>query len=92
MISRFRFPLWARIAGVALLVSFILGQTLASLQPGPITTAIVQLVSMTCPAVLPSSREIRIGDAARALDRLVMIRVLEAIDENSGCGRKSVVG
>ena len=89
---RHRFPLWARIAAVALLASFILGRALASLQPGPITAAIVQAASMTCPAALPSSREIQIGDAARTLDRMVLIRMLEEIDGRSGCGRKIAAG
>lgn len=89
---RLRFPLWSRIAGAALLASFILGQVLAIQPPGPITAAIVQAASMTCPAALPSSREIQIGDAARTLDRMVLIRMLEEIDGRSGCGRKIAAG
>ena len=89
---RLRVPLWARSVAAALLASFILGRVLAHQPTGPITAAIVQLASMSCPAALPSSREIQIGDAARTLDRMVLIRMLEEIDGRSGCGRKIAAG
>jgi len=89
---RLKVPLWARSVAAALLASFILRQVLAIQPPGLITAAIMQLASMTCPAALPSSREIRIGEGARTFDRMVLIRMLEAIDGRDRCGRNAAAG
>ena len=93
MIARLRrVPLWARSVVIALAIAFALGRTLAFQPPGQFTAAILRTTTMTCPTALPISREIRIVDGARTLDRLTMAKFLEAIDGRDRCGRNVPVG
>jgi len=93
MITRRRrhVPLWARLVAFALAGSFIAGRGINTQPPGQITAAIMRTASTTCPAALPCSRSIQIVDGARALDRMTLAKLLEAIDGRDRCARKAVV-
>ena len=54
------------------------------------TAAILRKAATTCPSALPSSREIRIVDGARTLDRMVLAKILEEVDGLDRCGRNVV--
>lgn len=87
---RRRVPLWARMVAIALSASLGLGRALASQPPGQMTAAILRKAATTCPSALPSSREIRIVDGARTLDRMVLAKILEEVDGLDRCGRNVV--
>ncbi len=82
-------PLWLRVAVCAIVLANIVGRMLACQSPGQLTAAILRTAAMSCPAALPSSQPIQIGDGAHTIDRMVTATLLEAIDDRDRCGRNA---